>query len=103
MDDQKALARGKYEMKKEELQKIKNLLQSQAHDISEIVGTASESPTSAYINNKRDLMTDVLDPVAIPQDTYLDQLITKTQSFIESVKKYQEVNKEADTFAKQAR
>jgi hypothetical protein len=52
-NDQRALARGKYEFKKEELNQLGATLRTQATEISETVRRASESPTAAYIEVKK--------------------------------------------------
>lgn len=102
-DEQKALARGKYEFKKEELNQLKTTLRSQANEISETLRQASESPTAAYIESKREMIEDALNPISVPSETHLDQLPNKIQNFIENIKKYQEANKEAVSLGRQAR
>ncbi|MEX0621828.1 MAG: hypothetical protein WD187_02460 [Candidatus Woykebacteria bacterium] len=102
MDEQKALSRGKYEMKKEELRELKDLLKTQAEEISENVEAASNFPTVAYIGRKSELLQDVLLFGANPTETHLDELSNKVNTFVEDVKKYQEINKEALSFAKEA-
>lgn len=101
MEDEKALARGKYEIKKEELQKLKDVLREQSSKICETLRSASDSPTAAYINNKREMIEDVM-TVGAPLESHVDQLPNKVESFIETVRKYQEVNKEAVSLRRQA-